>query len=151
MFCILPPGRSREGEASMPGRDQCPMQTGRGLRARGDLRGRGTRIEYDRKGKYSLYLGNVILPKMPYSDSGRRCWNQCPQYQLLAKKLLCSLPPALIYYFSPSLQYVTIKQSTIYLSLVNHHASNIPFFFRLLCFAYYLPGGPVKGGVHART
>ena len=95
--------------------------------------------------KYSLYLGNVILPKMPYSDSGRRCWNQCPQYQLLANKLLCSLPPVLIYHFSPSLQYVTIKQSTIYLCLVNQYSSNIPFFFRLLCFAYYYhPGGPVK-------
>ena len=55
----------------MPGREQCPMQTGRDLGARGDLRGRGMRIKYDRKGKYSLSIGYVILPKMPYSDSGR--------------------------------------------------------------------------------
>ena len=46
------------------------MQTGSDLRARGDQRGRGTRIEYDRKGKYPLYLGNEVLPKMPYSVSG---------------------------------------------------------------------------------
>ena len=56
----------------MPGHEQCPMQTGRGLCARGDQCGRGTRAEYDRKGKYSLYLGNELLPKMPYSASGRR-------------------------------------------------------------------------------
>ena len=64
-------GRSHEGGASMPGREQCPMQTGGDLCAPGDQRGRGTRIEYDRKGKYSLYLGNEVLPKMPYSTSGR--------------------------------------------------------------------------------
>ena len=43
-----------KGGASMPGRDQCPKQTGSDIHARGDLRGRGTQIEYDRKGKYSL-------------------------------------------------------------------------------------------------
>ena len=44
-------GRSREGGASMLGREQCPTQTGRCLSARGDQRGRGTQIEYDRKGQ----------------------------------------------------------------------------------------------------
>ena len=65
-------GRSRRRGASMPGHEQCPMQTGRDLGARGDQCGRGTRTEYDRRGKYSLYLGNELLPKMPYSASGRR-------------------------------------------------------------------------------
>ena len=48
-------GRSRKGGASMPGRERCPMQTGRGLCMRGDQRGRGTQLEYDRKGKL-LYI-----------------------------------------------------------------------------------------------
>ena len=65
-------GRSRRRGASMPGHEQCPMQTGRDIGARGDQCGRGTRTEYDRRGKYSLYLGNELLPKMPYSASGRR-------------------------------------------------------------------------------
>ena len=65
-------GQSRRRGASMPGHEQCPMQTGRDIGARGDQCGRGTRTEYDRRGKYSLYLGNEILPKMPYSVSGRR-------------------------------------------------------------------------------
>ena len=67
---ILTSGRSRKGGASMPGRERCPTQTGRGLCMRGDQRGRGTQLEYDRKGKYSLYLGNEALPNMPYSVSG---------------------------------------------------------------------------------
>ena len=39
------------------------MQTGRGLCARGDQRGRGTRIEYDRKGKYSFSIETQFCPE----------------------------------------------------------------------------------------
>ena len=64
MFYILPPGRSREGGASMPGRDQCPKQTGSDVRARGDLRGRGTQIEYDKGAKLKLNpKGRTGLPR----------------------------------------------------------------------------------------
>ena len=38
---------------------------------RGDQRGRGTQLEYDRKGKYSLSLERQFLPRPPYSVSGR--------------------------------------------------------------------------------
>ena len=54
MFCILlPPGRSREVEASMPGRDQCPYADWeRPPFAWWPTRTRyANRIEYDRKGK----------------------------------------------------------------------------------------------------
>ena len=59
-------GRSRKGGASMPGRERCPMQTGRGLCMRGDQRGRGTQLEYDRKGKYSLSLERQLCNKYRY-------------------------------------------------------------------------------------
>ena len=73
-----------------------------------------------------------------------------PDVITIFKEILL-LPPASIALFSPSPQYGTSRQSTIYLSLANEHSSHDPFFFRLLCVAYDLPGGPVKGGVHART
>ena len=61
----------------MPGRDQCPKQTGSDVRARGDLRGRGTQKEYDRKGKDSLYPEKVVLTNGHIMISGR-------DYQILS-------------------------------------------------------------------
>ena len=52
----------------MPGRDQCSKQTGSDIHARGDLRGRGTQIEYDRKGKYSLLPQKGNFAQRPYCN-----------------------------------------------------------------------------------
>ena len=57
-------------------------------------------------------------------------------------------PPALIFQFSPSLQYATSRQSTIISNLAILHPSHDPSVFRLSCFAYDLPGGPMKEGAY---
>ena len=92
-------GPMKEG-AYTPGCTQCPKQTGRNLGAHGSWRRRGRGSEYDRRGKYSLYLGNELLPKMSYPVSGvagRASVNNahptnCPT--TLPKQLLQNLYPA---------------------------------------------------------
>ena len=103
----------------MPGRDQCPKQTGSDVSARGDLRGRGTQKEYDRKGKDLLYPEKAVL------TNGHMIVIQAeatgdPHDQALLTTPYGTVPSPITnsptlskIQFSPSLKYADINQSTI--------------------------------------